>query len=596
MERTHPIGSLLRYVQRYKILFWFSVASSISNKVLDLMPPLLVGWVIDSVRGEPPDWIVDVLPQGAEPATMAAFLAGLGVVIFAFESLFEWGFQSGFMRVAQNAQHDLRVDSYDAVQRREMAFFEKHRLGETMSMLNDDVNQLERFLNTGFNNLLQLLVLFLFCGTILISTSWQLALVGLIPVPLIVLGSFGYQRLISPRYRLVRERVGSLASRLENNLSGMMVIKSFTAEEFESQRVREVSDAYREANTDAIRLSSVYVPLIRMAIAIGFGGVLWLGSKWVLEGKDWLTVGELVLFSMMIQRMLWPLTRLGVTLDDYERAKAAARRTFSLMSTQSKIQDSPQALACDGLSGSLRFENLTFRYGEAGDVIAGLSAEIPAGKVIGIAGTTGAGKSTLVKLLLRLYEPTGGSIYLDDKEIRELRLRDLRAAVALVSQEVYLFHGTIFENIAYARPEASLEEVREAARLAEFDGFASALPSGYDTLVGERGIRLSGGQRQRLSLARAILKDSPIVVLDEATSAVDNETERAIQENLADITRNKTALIVAHRLSTIRHADEIWVLEQGKIVERGSHDTLVELGGRYTDLWRVQSGELGGSR
>ena len=596
MERTHPIGSLLRYVQRYKILFWFSVASSISNKVLDLMPPLLVGWVIDSVRGEPPDWIVDVLPQGAEPATMAAFLAGLGVVIFAFESLFEWGFQSGFMRVAQNAQHDLRVDSYDAVQRREMAFFEKHRLGETMSMLNDDVNQLERFLNTGFNNLLQLLVLFLFCGTILISTSWQLALVGLIPVPLIVLGSFGYQRLISPRYRLVRERVGSLASRLENNLSGMMVIKSFTAEEFESQRVREVSEAYREANTDAIRLSSVYVPLIRMAIAIGFGGVLWLGSKWVLEGKDWLTVGELVLFSMMIQRMLWPLTRLGVTLDDYERAKAAARRTFSLMATQSKIQDSPQALACDGLSGSLRFENLTFRYGEAGDVIAGLSAEIPAGKVIGIAGTTGAGKSTLVKLLLRLYEPTGGSIYFDDKEVRELRLRDLRAAVALVSQEVYLFHGTIFENIAYARPEASLEEVREAARLAEFDGFASALPSGYDTLVGERGIRLSGGQRQRLSLARAILKDSPIVVLDEATSAVDNETERAIQENLADITRNKTALIVAHRLSTIRHADEIWVLEQGKIVERGSHDTLVELGGRYTDLWRVQSGELGGSR
>ena len=595
MERTHPIGSLLRYVQRYKILFWFSVASSISNKVLDLMPPLLVGWVIDSVRGEPPDWIVDVLPQGAEPATMAAFLAGLGVVIFAFESLFEWGFQSGFMRVAQNAQHDLRVDSYDAVQRREMAFFEKHRLGETMSMLNDDVNQLERFLNTGFNNLLQLLVLFLFCGTILISTSWQLALVGLIPVPLIVLGSFGYQRLISPRYRLVRERVGSLASRLENNLSGMMVIKSFTAEEFESQRVREVSEAYREANTDAIRLSSVYVPLIRMAIAIGFGGVLWLGSKWVLEGKDWLTVGELVLFSMMIQRMLWPLTRLGVTLDDYERAKAAARRTFSLMATQSKIQDSPQALACDGLSGSLRFENLTFRYGEAGDVIAGLSAEIPAGKVIGIAGTTGAGKSTLVKLLLRLYEPTGGSIYFDDKEVRELRLRDLRAAVALVSQEVYLFHGTIFENIAYARPEASLEEVREAARLAEFDGFASALPSGYDTLVGERGIRLSGGQRQRLSLARAILKDSPIVVLDEATSAVDNETERAIQENLADITRNKTALIVAHRLSTIRHADEIWVLEQGKIVERGSHDTLVELGGRYTDLWRVQSGELGGS-
>ena len=559
------------------------------------MPPLLVGWVIDSVRGEPPGWILEVLPTGVEPATMAAFLAGLGVVIFGFESLFEWGFQSGFMRVAQNAQHDLRVDTYDSVQRREMAFFERHRLGETMSMLNDDVNQLERFLNTGFNNLLQLLVLFLFCGAILMSTSWQLALVGLIPVPLIVLGSFGYQRLISPRYQVVRERVGSLASRLENNLSGMMVIKSFTAEDFESERVREVSDSYRQANTEAIRLSSVYVPLIRMAIAIGFGGVLWLGSKWVLEGKDWLTVGELVLFSMMIQRMLWPLTRLGVTLDEYERAKAAARRTFTLMTTESEIRDRPDLRVPESVSGELRFDNLSFRYGDAGDVIANLTATIEAGKVIGIAGTTGAGKSTLVKLLLRLYEPSDGHIYLGDQELRDIPLKELRRAVALVSQEVYLFHGTIFENIAYAQPDASIEDVRRAARLAEFDAFASSLPEQYQTLVGERGIRLSGGQRQRLSLARAILKDSPIVVLDEATSAVDNETERAIQQNLSKITQGKTALIVAHRLSTIRHADEIWVLEKGRIVERGSHDALLEQGGRYLDLWRVQSGEVGRS-
>ena len=526
---------------------------------------------------------------------MAAFLAGLGVVIFGFESLFEWGFQSGFMRVAQNAQHDLRVDTYDSVQRREMAFFERHRLGETMSMLNDDVNQLERFLNTGFNNLLQLLVLFLFCGAILMSTSWQLALVGLIPVPLIILGSFGYQRLISPRYQVVRERVGSLASRLENNLSGMMVIKSFTAEDFESQRVREVSDSYRQANTEAIRLSSVYVPLIRMAIAIGFGGVLWLGSKWVLEGKDWLTVGELVLFSMMIQRMLWPLTRLGVTLDEYERAKAAARRTFTLLTTESEIRDRPDVRVPESVSGHLRFENLSFRYGDAGNVIANLTASIAAGKVIGIAGTTGAGKSTLVKLLLRLYEPSDGHIYLGDQEIRDIPLKDLRRAIALVSQEVYLFHGTIFENIAYAQPDASFEDVQRAARLAEFDAFASSLPEKYQTLVGERGIRLSGGQRQRLSLARAILKDSPIVVLDEATSAVDNETERAIQQNLSKITQGKTALIVAHRLSTIRHADEIWVLEEGQIVERGSHDALLEQGGRYLDLWRVQSGEIGRS-
>ena len=306
-------------------------------------------------------------------------------------------------------------------------------------MLNDDVNQLERFLNTGFNNLLQLLVLFLFCGAILMSTSWQLALVGLIPVPLIMLGSFGYQRLISPRYQVVRERVGSLASRLENNLSGMMVIKSFTAEDFESHRVREVSDSYRQANTEAIRLSSVYVPLIRMAIAIGFGGVLWLGSKWVLEGKDWLTVGELVLFSMMIQRMLWPLTRLGVTIDEYERAKAAARRTFTLMTTESEIRDRPNARVPERVSGTYASKTYGFAMVMRGMSLLNLTASIAAGKVIGIAGTTGAGKSTLVKLLLRLYEPSGGHIYLDNHEIREMPLKDLRRAIALVSQEVYLF-------------------------------------------------------------------------------------------------------------------------------------------------------------
>lgn len=588
---VHPIARLLRYVQRYRALFWTSVSSSVFNKVLDLMPPLLVGWVIDSVRGEPPNWILDVLPAGAEPASMAAFLAGLGVVIFGFESLFEWGAQSGFMRVAQNAQHDLRVDTYAAVQAREMAFFERHRLGETMSMLNDDVNQLERFLNTGFNNLLQLVVLFAFCGTILVSTSWQLALVGLIPVPLILFGSLGYQRLISPRYKAVREAVGSLASRLENNLSGMMVIKSFTAESYESERVAAVSESYRQANTHAIKLSSVYVPLIRMAIAIGFGGVLWLGSKWVLEGKDWLTVGELVLFSMMIQRMLWPLTRLGVTLDEYERAKAAARRTFGLMETQPEIRDLESAQSVSNLSGRLRFEDVYFRYGSSGDVVRGLSRTVEPGRVIGIAGTTGAGKSTLVKLLLRLYEPCKGRIWLDEFEIRNIRIQDLRQSIALVSQDVYLFHGTIFENIAYGQPNATLEDVRQAARLAEFDHFASTLPDAYETLVGERGIRLSGGQRQRLSLARAILKDSPILILDEATSAVDNETERAIQENLTRITSGKTALIVAHRLSTIRYADEIWVLEHGQIVESGSHEALLAEGGRYLDLWKVQSGE-----
>ncbi|MEC8149506.1 MAG: ABC transporter ATP-binding protein, partial [SAR324 cluster bacterium] len=316
----HPILSLFRYIRNYQKLFTWSCINSILNKILDLMPPLLVGWVIDSVRRQPPEWIANTVGT-SDPWALAIFLAVLGVVIFGFESLFEWAYQHGFMNLAQHVQHALRQDAYNHIQTREIEFFENHRMGETMAMLNDDVNQIERFLNTGFNEILQLAVLFAFSSVVLLGVSWQLALVGLLPLPIVLWGSLFYQKTISPRYKRVREAVGSLSSRLENNIAGILVIKSFTAEGFESQRVKAASGEYQEANRHAIRLSSVYVPMIRMAIAIGFGGVLLLGSYWVLEDKGILTVGELVLFSMLIQRMLWPLTRMGITLDEFERAK-----------------------------------------------------------------------------------------------------------------------------------------------------------------------------------------------------------------------------------------------------------------------------------
>ncbi len=587
----NPIFSLSRYIKPHRNLFAFACTSSILNKILDLMPPVLVGWVIDSVRRQPPEWIANLVGT-VDPWSLAIFLAVLGVVIFAFESLFEWAFQFGFMNLAQRIQHALRMDAYNHIQHREIEFFENHRMGETMAMLNDDVNQIERFLNTGFNELLQLGVLFVFSGVVLFDVSWQLAIVGLLPVPVIIWGSLLYQRLISPRYRRVREAVGGLSSRLENNIAGILVVKSFTAEQFESKRVEDASREYQQANYQAIRLSSVYVPLIRMAVALGFGGVLLLGSYWVLEDQGVLTVGELVLFSMLIQRLLWPLTRMGMTLDEYERAKASARRTFGLLETPSKIQSPalPRILT-PPVQGELKFGQVHFRYQRGEAVLRGLDFQVKAGETIGIAGATGAGKSTLIKLLLRLYDPTMGSVQLDGIDLRDLTLQDVRRNIALVSQDVYLFHGTIAENIAYGAAEVSLEQVEAASRSAQLHDFVMTLPEGYQTVVGERGIRLSGGQRQRLSIARAILKDAPIMVFDEATSSVDTETERAIQESLVQITRGKTALIIAHRLSTIRHADRILVLKEGQVVEEGHHDDLVRLQGTYAELWQVQSGE-----
>jgi ATP-binding cassette subfamily B protein len=592
-QAIRPMARLLAYLRSYRGRLTWACGSSVANKILDLMPPLLVGWVIDSLRGSPPGWIAG-LAGTSDPWSMAVVLSGLSVAIFFFESLFQWFYQAAFMSLAQLVQHDLRMDAYNKIQSREVAFFEEHRLGEILSMLNDDVNQLERFLNTGFNELLQIVVLFVFAGIIMFSTSWQLSLVGMAPIPIILWGSLYYQRRIAPRYSRVREGVGGLASRLENNLAGIQVIKSFTAEPFETERVRRVSEEYRQANFAAIRLSAIYVPLIRMAIVIGFAGVLLVGSYWVLQGRI-LTVGELVLFAMMTERLLWPLTRLGTTLDDYERANASARRTFGLLDTPAAIVEAEHPARLPRAMGEVVFERVEFRYpSRQGDVpvLDGVSFRVAPGETLGIAGPTGAGKSTIIKLLLRFYDVTGGAVRLDGHDVRDLALSDLRRNIALVSQDVYLFHGTVRENIAYVTPEAPLEDVVRAARLAQLHDFVASLPQGYDTLVGERGVKLSGGQRQRLSIARAILKDAPILILDEATSSVDTETERAIQQSLRTITAGRTALVIAHRLSTIRHADRILVLRDGRVTEEGHHDDLLTRGGTYADLWHIQSGEL----
>ena len=499
------------------------------------------------------------------------------------------------MVLAQRVQHDLRIDAYDHVQRREVEFFENHRLGETMVMLNDDVNQLERFLNGSFSDLLQLLVLIVFSSIVMFGVSWELSVVGCLPIPIILWGSLVFQRKITPRYKRVRQSVGQLNNRLENNIGGIQVIKSFTAENFEYERVKEASLEYSSANLRAIQLRAIYVPLIRMAVAIGFAGVLLLGSYWVLNEPSRLSSGNLVLFAMLIQRLLWPLTRLGNILDELERARASARRTLSLLNSRSLIQDPTEPVPVGRARGEVAFHNLHFQYRSDVPVLRGLNITVRPGETVGIAGATGAGKSTLVKMLLRFYDPTEGQVTLDGVPLTDMKLHDLRKNIALVSQDVYLFHGTIAENIAYGRlSEVTREEIEDAARIARLHAFVDSLPEGYETVVGERGIKLSGGQRQRLSIARAILKDAPVMVFDEATSSVDTETEREIQRNLDQFTSGKTALVIAHRLSTIRNADRILVLQEGRLVEEGHHDDLVELNGVYADLWRIQSGQVAG--
>lgn len=557
---------------------------SILNKVFDLAPPLLIGMAVDVVVKKEESFLAGI---GIESVMSQLYvLAFLTFLIWAAESLFEYLFQVYWRGIAQSIQHGLRVDGYSHLQKLELSYFEDKSTGNLISILNDDVNQLERFLDGGANTLLQVSTTIIVIGGIFFYLSPMVALFSFVPVPLILIGSFYYQRKIQPRYKAVRDEAGLLSSLLNNNILGMATIKSYTAEDTEVKRLEKQSLSYLEANKEAIKLSSSFSPLIRMVVLMGFLFTLVLGGYYTTTGI--LEVGSYSVLVFMTQRLLWPLTGLGATFDLYQRAMASTRRIFKLMDTEAVIVEGVENLEKE--ISRIEFKDLSFSYDHEKVVLDKINLTIEKGQTIGLVGATGSGKSSLVKLLLRFYEVSKGNILFDNKDLRELKFESLRKAFSYVGQDIYLFNGTIEENIKFGTPEASFEDVVEAAKKAWIHDFVESLPLGYQTLIGERGQKLSGGQRQRLSLARAILKNSSIFIFDEATSAVDNETEALIQKSLEDLTKTKTSIIIAHRLSTVVKADKIFVLDQGKVVEEGKHEVLLEKEGPYSKLWQVQTG------
>jgi len=545
---------------------------------LELVPPLFQRRIVDEVIGN------------KDLHTLGLLLAGL---VFTYALVQLVSASDLYLRHAlgERVIYDLRVQLYDYLQRLSLSFFERTSTGELMSRVTNDVEALEQFVTHGFS--LTAVDLLRLVGTtlVLLWMDWRLALVALIPLPVIAVALRVFNQRVRPVYRQVRARLGDINARLQDNLAGIRVVQAFGREDAELEHFATESGRYYRARVRAIRTWATFFPALRFVSSLGTVLVLGAGAWLVVGGQT--TLGTLVAFLAYVTTLYDPIRRLTEVDNVIQQAIAAGERIYELLDTEPEIQDASDAVALDHVRGEVRFDDVHFRYGTGDEVLHDVEFHMAPGEVVALVGPSGAGKTSIANLLSRFYDPIHGRITLDGHDLRAIQLASLRRHVAVVLQDTFLFNTTVRENIRYGKPDATEDEIAAAARVAHAHEFIAELPDGYDTEIGERGVRLSGGQKQRLALARAVLADPRVLILDEATSSVDAEAEYLIQQAMQDVLRGRTALIIAHRLSTIRRADKIIALEEGRIREVGDHGELMSRGGLYSQLYRRQMELIG---
>lgn len=569
----YVLRRLLKYVRPYWRVLAGASALLLLRTGLNLLPPLVQRRVVDQVIAQ------------RDLSILGLAIAAL-VAIHAVSQAASFGDMYLRHTVGERFIFDLRVRIYDHLQQLSLSFFEDTSTGELMSRVTNDVNALEQFVTHGVALTLVDLLRLLGASVVLLVLNWRLALITLIPLPFIGAGLWVFNHRARPIYRRVRDRLGDINAALQDKLAGIRVVQAFEREEEELRHFRGVSRDYLQERIGAIRTWSVFFPALHFVSALGGALVLGFGARMVVNEQ--LTLGTLVAFLSYIVSFYEPVRRLTEVDNTFQQAIAAGERIFELLDRRSEIQNAPDAIALDQIQGEVVFDQVHFRYGDGDKVLDDVTFHIAPGETVALVGPSGAGKTSIANLLCRFYDPDSGRVLVDGHDLRQLQVQSLRQHIAVVLQDTFLFNTTVCDNLRYGNPLATDEEMVEAAKTAHAHDFIRDLPEGYDTRIGERGVKLSGGQKQRLALARAILADPRILILDEATSSVDAEAEYLIQQALEQVLVGRTAVVIAHRLSTIRDADKIIALEDGRIREVGSHTDLLSRDGLYSQLYQRQ--------